>query len=99
MIINQNVGVRTSVPKALDSGDSPGNSPPRPNRAKLMLARIDKAPRIANAERQLAHLRNNSAINGLIKNARFGASSCTAIALPQCARSTSEVIVAIADGM
>src|SRR6185295_3975606 len=54
---------------------------------------------VPNATRQPDQARKNSAINGMGKNARFGASSCTEIALPQWRLSTSEVMVAIAEGI
>src|SRR4029453_3633469 len=95
----QNEAELTSNPKALDAGDSPANSPPRPKRKYAKLAMSEAMPREFNAKRPVDQLKNNSATKGPAKKARLGASSWTAMAFPQCGRSINDVIVAIAEGM
>src|SRR5262245_18649158 len=64
-----------------------------------MLATSEATPRELRAARQVDQLKNNSATKGPAKKARLGASSCTAMAFPQCGRAIKAVIVAIAEGI
>src|SRR5882724_9605099 len=68
----QNEAERTSNPKALDAGDSPANSPPRPKRKYAKLAISEAMPRALNAKRHVDQLKNNSATKGPAKKARVG---------------------------
>src|SRR5919106_5363968 len=97
--MSQKAGMRVSNRNAPDAGDWPANSPPLPNRWYAKLAMSEATPRKLNAVRHVDHRRNSSATKGLAKNARFGASSWTAMALPQFCCSMSDVMVAIAEAM
>jgi hypothetical protein len=94
----QKEGSRRRILRELEAGVSPGNSPPLPNRAKARLRITDVPPSEAKSIRQEYHRRKTSDSKGAAIKAKLGASSCIAIALPQCLEPTTEVIAAIAEG-
>jgi hypothetical protein len=94
----QKEGSLKKILKEPEAGVSPGNSPPLPNRAKARLRITDVPPSEAKSMRQENHRRKTSDNKGAAIKAKLGASSCIAIALPQCLEPTIEVIAAIAEG-
>src|SRR3989338_6641426 len=97
--ISQTEGSPRSALKEPEAGESPANSPPPPHRANSTATITDRPPSSPKAARQEDQRRKSSAISGTKINARLGAISWIASALPQWLESISAGIVAMAEGM
>src|SRR5512136_1397778 len=98
IIMIQKAGCFIRIPRFVKLGGSPLKSPPRPKRRNNNPKRIDEAPMEAKTPCHEHILSSSSDIKGAAIYAMAGASSCTAIALPQLPALIEEVIVVIPEG-